>query len=278
MTSHYAVFGNPIAHSKSPLIHAAFAKQTGQDMDYRPILAPLDDFAGTVKAFREGGGVGANVTVPFKEQAFQLATDLTVRALDAGAVNTLTFDENKIIGDNTDGVGLVRDISCNLGFTTQGKRILLMGAGGAARGVLVPLLEQNPAELVLANRTVEKAEALVISHEKKIEKGITIRSLAASPYEKLAGRFDLVINATSASLQGELPPLPKDLFNPGAMAYDMMYCKGDTPFMAWARKHGAAIVSDGLGMLVEQAAESFYLWRGVKPDTTPIIKMLRSTT
>lgn len=276
MTSHYAVFGNPIAHSKSPLIHAEFAKQTGQDMDYQAILAPLDGFAGAVAAFRDQGGDGANVTVPFKEQAFQLATDLTARALDAGAVNTLKFDEKRIIGDNTDGVGLVRDIICNLGFTTQGKRILLMGAGGAARGVLVPLLEQSPAELVLANRTVEKAEALVIFYEKKIEKGITVRSLAASPYEKLAGGFDLIINATSASLKGELPPLPDTLFKPGALAYDMMYGKMDTPFMAWARQHGASIVSDGLGMLVEQAAESFYLWRGVRPDTTPVMAMLRA--
>jgi shikimate dehydrogenase len=266
MTSHYAVFGNPVAHSKSPLIHAEFARQTGQDLDYLAILAPLDGFPGTVESFREAGGEGANVTVPFKEAAFRLATHLTPRAKDAGAVNTLKFENGQILGDNTDGSGLVRDLTVNLKQTLAGKHILLMGAGGAARGVIGPLLAERPAALVLANRTVGKAQQLAELFDGKF---------AASSYATLAGqRFDIVINATAASLKGELPPLPDHLFNPGALAYDMMY-GSETPFMAWARTHGAKIVADGLGMLVEQAAESFYLWRGVHPDTAPVIRKLR---
>jgi shikimate dehydrogenase len=267
MTSHYAVFGNPVAHSKSPQIHAEFARQTGQDLDYRAILAPLDDFPATVIAFREAGGRGANVTVPFKEAAFELATRLTRRAQDAGAVNTLTFENREIIGDNTDGAGLVRDLAVNLQQALAGKRILLMGAGGAARGVIGPLLEQQPAALVLANRTLDKARRIAELFGGR---------LAAVSYEALAGeRFDIVVNATAASLKGELPPLPGSLFNPGALAYDMMY-GSETPFMAWARQHDAARVSDGLGMLVEQAAESFFVWRGIRPDTAPVIDRLKS--
>lgn len=267
MTSHYAVFGNPVAHSKSPLIHAEFARQTRQDLDYRAILAPLDDFPGAVAAFREAGGRGANITVPFKEAAFKLANRLTRRAQDAGAVNTLAFENREIIGDNTDGAGLVRDLAINLQQALAGKRILLMGAGGAARGVIGPLLEQQPAALVLANRTLDKAQ--------KIAELFGGR-LAAVSYEALAGeRFDIVVNATAASLKGELPPLPGSLFNPGALAYDMMY-GSETPFMAWARLHGASRVSDGLGMLVEQAAESFFVWRGIRPDTAPVIDKLKS--
>lgn len=277
MTSHYAVFGNPIAHSKSPLIHTEFARQTGQDMDYRAILAPLDKFAETVAIFRAEGGAGANVTVPFKEEAFRLASELTPRAHNAGAVNTLKFDEKKIIGDNTDGVGLVRDIARNLGFTIKGKRILLMGAGGAARGVIRPLLEESPAEIVLANRTVEKAEVLVAHFKKTFSAGTPSCKLLASPYEILEGKFDLVINATAASLKGEVPPLPENILHSGSLAYDMMYGKEDTPFMAWARKHGAAIVSDGLGMLVEQAAESFFIWCEIRPQTAPVIQLLRNS-
>ncbi len=275
MTDRYAVVGNPVAHSKSPQIHAEFARQTGQDMVYEKLLAPLDGFAETVEAFRNHGGKGLNVTVPFKEQAFHLSTTLTARALDAASVNTLKFEGEQVIGDNTDGVGLVNDITRNLGFAILGKRVLLMGAGGAARGVMLPLLEQAPAQLILANRTVEKAEALVVHYLKKIEQGITVRSLTAVPYGNLIGPFDLVINATSASLKGELPPLPEHLFNPGALAYDMMYGT-ETTFMAWARAHGAATISDGLGMLAEQAAESFFLWRGVRPDTAPVMRMLRA--
>lgn len=267
MTDRYAVVGNPIAHSKSPLIHAEFARQTNQDMAYERLLAPLDGFADTVEAFRQAGGKGANVTVPFKEQAFRYATRKTPRAEAAGAVNTLKFDADGALGDNTDGAGLVRDLTANLNQALSGKRILLMGAGGAARGVIGPLLAEHPAALVLANRTLEKAEQLAELFGGKF---------AAVSFEALAGlRFDVVINATAASLKGELPPLPDALFNPGALAYDMMY-GAETPFMAWARRHDAAKISDGLGMLVEQAAESFSLWRGVRPDTTPVIRLLRA--
>jgi shikimate dehydrogenase len=267
MTDQYAVVGNPVAHSKSPLIHTEFARQTGQDMAYAHLLAPLDGFAETVEAFRQSGGKGLNVTVPFKEQAFRYAGRKTPRAEAAGAVNTLKFDERGILGDNTDGAGLVRDLASNLGLTLAGKRILLMGAGGAARGVIGPVLAEHPAALVLANRTVDKAQRLA---------DLFNQGIRASSYGALAGQhFDLVINATSASLKGELPPLPDDLFSPGALAYDMMYGE-ETPFMAWARQHGAAQVADGLGMLVEQAAESFYFWRGIRPETAPVIQMLRA--
>lgn len=270
MTSHYAVFGNPIAHSKSPLIHTQFARQTGQDLDYRAILAPVDDFDGAVDAFRNQGGAGANITVPFKHQAFKLATRHTDSALAAEAVNTLKFEnDGAIIGDNTDGAGLVRDITENLNFPLKGKRLLLLGAGGAASGVGLPLLQCNPAELVIANRTPEKAIQLARSFRQH-------GKISGCGFAEISGSFDAVINATSASLKGELPPLPDTLFKPGALAYDMMYGKGDTLFMAWTRQHGASTVSDGLGMLVEQAAESFYLWRGVRPVTAPVITMLRT--
>jgi shikimate dehydrogenase len=267
MTDQYAVVGNPIAHSQSPLIHAEFSRQTGQDMAYDRLLAPLDGFVETAEAFRQAGGKGLNVTVPFKEQAFRYARRKTVRAEAAGAVNTLLFDEHGPLGDNTDGAGLVRDLMVNQKQTLAGKRILLMGAGGAGRGVIGPLLAEHPAALVLANRTVDKAQQLA---------ELFGQGMRASSYEALSGeRFDVVINATAASLKGELPPLPEDLFNPGALAYDMMYGT-ETPFMAWAKQHGAAHVSDGLGMLVEQAAESFHLWRGIRPDTAPVIRKLRS--
>lgn len=270
MAVHYAVFGNPIAHSKSPLIHAEFARQTGQDMDYRAILAPLDDFAGAVAAFREQGGAGANVTVPFKHQAYQLVSRHTERARAAEAVNTLKFEnDGAILGDNTDGAGLVRDITGNLDFPLAGKRLLLVGAGGAASGVMLPILQCGPQELVVVNRTVEKAVRLADGFRQH-------GNVLGCGFDGIAGSFDAVINATSASLHGELPPLPDHLFNPGALAYDMMYGKGDTPFMAWARAHGADHIADGLGMLVEQAAESFYLWRGVHPDTRPVIEQLRA--
>jgi shikimate dehydrogenase len=268
MTDVYAVFGNPIAHSKSPLIHAAFAGQTGQDMVYSARLAPLEGFRDTVLAFIAEGGRGANVTVPFKEQAFALATRRSARAEMAGAVNTLKFEPDGIFGDNTDGAGLVRDLAGNLGVALAGKRILLMGAGGAARGVILPLLEQAPSRLFIANRTADKAVALARS----FSAGRDI--LAAGGYEQLSASFDVVINATAASLAGDLPPLPDEVFAEGALAYDMMYGK-DTPFLAFARDRGAG-TADGLGMLVEQAAESFYLWRGVRPDTEPVIRMLRA--
>lgn len=268
MTDLYAVVGNPITHSKSPLIHAEFARQTGQDMAYEKWLAAPADFSGAVAAFRARGGKGLNVTVPFKEQAFLLATRKTSRAAAAGAVNTLKFDADDVLGDNTDGVGLVRDLTANLRQLLKGKRILLMGAGGAARGVIAPLLAEFPAGLTIVNRSKDKAELLATLFNSPI---------STCAYADLPGQhFDLVINATAASLQGELSPLPDNLLNPGALAYDMMYGI-ETPFMAWARAHGAGLVADGLGMLAEQAAESFYLWRGVRPKTAPVIAMLRAT-
>ncbi len=277
MTDSYAVFGNPIAHSKSPLIHAEFARQTGQEMVYAALLAPLDGFREAVSAFRAHGGRGANVTVPFKEQAYALATRLTARAQAAGAVNTLQFEATGMLGDNTDGAGLVRDLVVNLEFSLADKRILLMGAGGAARGVILPLLEQQPASVFVVNRTSARAVELV-NHFRSLEGGAPGFRFAASGlqgggYESLAGAFDLVVNATAASLAGDLPPLPEDVFAPNALAYDMMYGK-DTPFLAFARARGAR-TADGLGMLVEQAAAAFELWRGVRPQTAPVIQLLR---
>ena len=268
----YAVIGNPIAHSKSPQIHAAFARQTGQELSYEALLAPVDGFAQTVADFRAQGGRGLNVTVPFKLEAFALAERHTARAQAAGAVNTLAFGADGVLGDNTDGAGLVRDLTANLNFALAGCRILLLGAGGATRGVLLPLLDSRPARLTIANRTVGKAEALAALFAARA--GDT--ALDACGFDALAGRrFDLVINATAASLADELPPLPPGLYAEGALAYDMMYGRGQTPFLRAALADGAARVADGLGMLVEQAAESFTLWRGVRPDSSPVLAALR---
>ncbi len=266
MTDRYVVIGNPIAHSKSPQIHACFAQQTGQELSYERLLAPLDGFDATVRDFIAGGGCGANVTVPFKLDAFALAAERSARAQAAGAVNTLKFDGDLIYGDNTDGVGLVRDIIVNAGIDLGGARVLLLGAGGAARGVILPLLEQLPAQIVIANRTLAKADALVeqFSHT----------ALSAARFDALSGSFDIVINATSASLSAELPPVPASVFGATTFAYDMMYGAAPTVFMQAAASHGAR-VCDGLGMLVEQAAESFFLWRGVRPDTAPVCQWLR---
>ena len=265
MTDRYAVIGNPVAHSKSPWIHAEFARQTRQDMDYGRLEAPLDGFARTLDAFRAAGGRGANVTLPFKEQAFAYCThEMSARARAAAAVNTLRFERDAVYGDNTDGVGLVTDLERNLGRAIAGRRVLLMGAGGAARGVLQPLLERRPAALRIANRTARRAQALADQ----------FKDVRGGGFGDLAGEaFDLVINATSAGMQDEAPPLPPGVFAPGAFAYDMVYGR-DTPFLASARAAGAA-VSDGLGMLVEQAAESFLLWRGVRPATAPVLAALR---
>jgi shikimate dehydrogenase len=269
MTDHYAVVGNPVAHSRSPQIHADFARQTAQDMDYARLLAPPGGFPATARKFFDEGGKGLNVTLPFKLDAFRLAERHSERALQAEAVNTLKFENGQTYGDNTDGAGLVRDIENNLGIALAGKRVLLMGAGGAARGVLLPVLERKPAALVIANRTRDKAPALARHFAQR-------GNCSGAGYPELAGtQFDIVINATSASVDGKLPPLPADIFAPGAFAYDMMYGKGDTPFMAFARAHGAAHVADGIGMLVEQAAESFFIWRGVRPLTAPVIEKLR---
>jgi shikimate dehydrogenase len=275
MTDRYAVIGNPIAHSKSPQIHLAFARQTGQDIEYTPLLAPLDGFRVTVESFRAAGGRGANVTLPFKLEAFDLADEVSQRAKDAQAANFLNFDSGRVHADNTDGDGLTRDITGNLGFSIAGRRALLMGAGGAARGVLHPLLAQQPAILTIANRTVEKA--LRLAEAFRYHPSAASSVLSGLRYDELQGRhFDLVINATSSSLQGELPPLPAGLFAEGALAYDMMYGKGLTTFLGFAKSQGAAQLADGLGMLVEQAAESFYLWRGVHPETRTVIELLRN--
>ncbi|MDT3705791.1 MAG: shikimate dehydrogenase [Thiobacillus sp.] len=264
MTDRYAVFGHPIAHSKSPLIHAAFARQTGQDLSYEAILAPLDGFAASIAAFAAAGGRGANVTVPFKEEAFRLADRLSPRAERAGAVNTLKFEPDGVLGDNTDGAGLVADLTRNLKRMIAGRRILLLGAGGAARGVIGPLLDEQPTTLVIANRTVGRAQDLAELFD---------HGIRACGFDALDSPFDLVVNATAASLAGELPPLSPQLFTPDTLAYDMMYGR-DTPFLAFARAQGAA-TADGLGMLVEQAAEAFHLWRGTRPDTAPVIASLR---
>ncbi|MEO7031089.1 MAG: shikimate dehydrogenase [Herbaspirillum sp.] len=264
----YVVIGNPVAHSKSPEIHAQFAAATEQSITYQRLPAALDSFVATVHQFIAAGGRGANVTVPFKQQACQLATRLTERAAVAAAVNTLTFDGTEIIGDNTDGAGLVTDLISNAGIPLQGRRILLLGAGGAARGVLQPLLLQNPARLVLANRTATRAQDLV--HDFAAYPALEFAEL-----DQLVGSFDLIINATSASLQQQLPALPTTVFGTGTFAYDMMYGAQPTVFMQFAAEHGAR-VRDGLGMLVEQAAEAFFVWRGVRPQTASVYRCLRA--
>ena len=269
----YAVVGNPISHSKSPRIHSLFASQTGEPVEYTAIQAPLEDFSGTVRHFFERGGKGLNVTVPFKEQAWTLADHRTPRAEKAGAANTLYLDaDDALVADNTDGVGLVRDLTRNHGVALKGLRILVLGAGGAVRGVLGPILAEAPASLTIANRTVAKAEALVRLFAG--EAGDT--ELSACGFEQATGAFDLVINGTSASLQGDLPPVPVSILGGSTVVYDMMYSLQTTTFNQWAQDNGATRVFDGLGMLVEQAAESFYVWRGVRPETAPVVDELRN--
>lgn len=268
MTDRYAVVGNPIGHSKSPWIHAAFARQTGEDLRYEALLAPLNGFVPTVREFFDAGGRGINVTVPFKEEAFRLAGALSVAAERAGAVNTLWQDDRGLIrGDNTDGIGLLRDITHNHGFPIGGARVLLLGAGGAARGVLGPLLDAGPASLVIANRTLAKAEqlrALFAEHQE----------LNTASFDALAGQYDLIINGTSASLSDAALNLPAAVtMGSKSLAYDMVYGR-QTPFLQWAAAQGAR-TSDGLGMLVEQAAAAFAIWRGVTPDTRPVLAQLR---
>jgi shikimate dehydrogenase len=282
MTDKYAVIGNPIAHSKSPQIHKMFAEQfkdkpTG-DINYERIEAPLNGFAAKIDELRKAGYKGCNVTVPFKLQASALTSYSSTSVQDANAANTLSFDGKTIKADNTDGAGLVRDIEQNLGVSLHGKRVLLMGAGGAARGVQMPLVLAKVRRLVIANRTLGKAkemeeEVLMYGHN-HYGKLFDVE-IVAKKYSDLGDeQFDVVINATSTSLSDEMPPLPPGIFASGALAYDMMYGR-ETPFMKFARKHGAAVVSDGLGMLVEQAAESFFIWRGVRPKTAPVIAALR---
>jgi shikimate dehydrogenase len=270
MTDRYAVIGNPIAHSRSPLIHRTFAAQTGQDLSYEALLGPLDTFTPFVREFFTEGGRGLNVTLPFKEQAHALCDVLSKRAQQAGAVNTLIRGkDDRLYGDNTDGVGIVRDMTQNHGWTLPGKRVLIIGAGGAVRGVLGPLLAAGIASLRIVNRTPEKAATLAALFQGEGD-------VTALRYEDIpAGSVDILINGSSASLSGELPPVPAGILAEGACAYDMAYGKGELPFMAWARGQDAARVSDGLGMLVEQAAESFYIWRQVRPETAPVLAMLR---
>ncbi len=271
MTDRYAVIGHPIAHSKSPAIHAAFAAQTAQDLSYEALLAPLDGFAAAVAQFRAQGGRGMNITVPFKEEAWQLADRLTERARLAGAVNTLVFGDD-VLGDNTDGAGLVRDLEV-LGARLAGARVLLLGAGGAARGVILPLIDAGVARLFIANRTADKARALQAHFAGHDARGV----LAAGGWQEAADApYDVVINATSASLSDEAPPLPPGLYAPDSLAYDMVYGRGLTAYLKQARDQGAARLADGLGMLVEQAAEAFALWRGVRPDTAAVRATLRA--
>jgi len=266
MTDRYAVIGNPIAHSKSPWIHREFARATSQDIEYTAIEAPLDAFLKIVAEFRANGGKGANVTLPFKGEAYRYCTEPSAAARLAQAVNTLAFEAARIGGDNTDGSGLLRDLTVNLGQAIAGRSVLLLGAGGAARGVIGPLAAARPARLVIANRTPQKAQQLAGRFGGQVEV-LAFQALAQS-------RFDLIINATSAGMSEEAPDVPPDIFRKGALAYDMVYGR-DTPFLALARRCGCE-TSDGLGMLVEQAADSFQIWRGVRPETRPVIAALRA--
>ena len=268
MTDQYCVIGNPIAHSKSPEIHPVFAAQTGQDLAYGRCLAPLDGFADTVRDLVAQGYKGANVTVPFKIEAVAVATQLTARARAAGAVNTLSFRDSEIIGDNTDGPGLVADILRNAGVTLADKRILLLGAGGAARGIMLPFIEQGPRSILVANRTRATADSLVAGFS-----GHDVE-LAAGGYDDIAGPYDIVVNATSSSLAAEMPPVPASAFAKGTLALDIMYGSAPSPFMVFASEQGAE-TRDGLGMLVEQAAEAFLVWRGVRPETGAVFNKLR---
>ncbi|KVP51393.1 shikimate dehydrogenase [Burkholderia ubonensis] len=272
MTDQYAVIGNPIGHTKSPLIHGLFAQETRQDISYTAIEGPIEPagaFAAVVRAFFEDGGKGINVTAPFKLDAFAMSDERSERAMLAGAANALKFDGGRILADNFDGIGLVRDIEANLHLPMAGKRVLVLGAGGAARGALLPFLEAAPAELVIANRDVDKARALAAQVAGR-------GSVVAVSYADLArmGRFDLVVNATSASLTGDLPPVPPSVFSPAGTAYELAYGKRLTPFLRLAKNAGVHGIADGVGMLVEQAAEAFAWWRGVRPETSSVIDRL----
>ena len=270
MTNRYAVIGQPVRHSKSPAIHLAFAQQAGQDISYDLLEAPLGDFAAVVDGFVQAGGLGLNITTPFKVDAFAYATKVLPRAAAAGAINAMTFQDGQAIGDNFDGVGLTRDIVHNLGAPLRGRRVLILGAGGAARGIVLPFLQQRPAAVVIANRDKGKADALIHAMSKHGD-------VVGTDYDDLARSepFDVVVNATSASMDNALPPVPVQSFTPGGLAYDLAYGKGLTPFLVVARRAGVIRVADGVGMLVEQAAEAFAWWRGVRPHTLPVIEHLR---
>ena len=267
-----AVVGNPVAHSRSPQIHARFAAATGHAVDYTRIESPLEQFVATARAFADSGARGCNVTVPFKGEAFAACTRLSERARRAEAVNTIAFEADGWFGDNTDGAGLVRDIELNAGVALRGQRVLLLGAGGAAAGALDPLLAARPAALVVANRTSAKAQAMI----ERFAAGAARLdvSLSATSLEAPGSGFDVLINATAASMQAAVPPLPAGTLKPGALALDMMYGAATLPFMRWARAQGA-IARDGLGMLVEQASEAYFVWLGVRPDTFQVLTELR---
>ena len=266
----YAVFGNPVAHSKSPQIHTLFAQQTKQSLVYSQKKVEENQFKPAVDTFFQTGGLGLNITLPFKLEAYNYAARLTPRAQRAGAVNTLAMQEDgRVLGDNTDGLGMVRDIVDHLNWEITNKRVLILGAGGAVRGVLQPLMEQQPQHIVIANRTVAKALSLARGFK-------DLGKIQACGFEDLVDqKFDIVINGTAASLAGELPPLPENMISESTCCYDMMYAAQDTVFMRWARKNGCARVADGLGMLVAQAAESFFLWRGVRPKVDVVVDSLR---
>ncbi len=271
MTDRYAVIGNPIVQSKSPMIHSAFAQVTGQVIDYGKLLGPLGEFAAVVDAFRASGGRGMNVTAPFKLDAFAYATDLAPSAQMAGAVNAMKFEGERVYAENFDGVGLVRDLVHNLGCPLQGRRVLILGAGGATRGALLPLLAEQPAQLVIVNRTVAKAQELAALAQQHQTGQVPVHGLG---YDAVQGAFDVVLNASSSSLTGELPPVPASVFAPGCLAYDLTYGKGLTPFLKLAQQAGVTRLADGVGMLAEQAAEAFAWWRGVRPDTAAVIAQL----
>jgi len=267
----YVVAGNPVEHSQSPFIHAEFARQTGQVMEYGRLLWPLDGFADAVRALAESGAKGCNITVPFKFDAFREGKRLTDRARLAQAANVLRFDAEGWLADNTDGVGLVNDIERNAGVALAGRRVLLIGAGGAAAGVLGPLLAARPTAVVVANRTLANARALVERHA-PVAGGAELR---ASPLDACGDGFDVVLNASASSLHGADVPVSHAVLAPGALALDLMYGAAAKPFLAWAARHGAR-GRDGLGMLVEQAAAAFELWRGVRPDTAPVLAALHA--
>ncbi|NOY66649.1 MAG: shikimate dehydrogenase [Gammaproteobacteria bacterium] len=265
----YAVMGNPIAHSKSPDIHKLFAEQCKQNLSYEAILVDLDNFNKSVNNFAQENGKGLNITVPFKQQAWDLVNERSQRAELAGAVNTITINNGQYTGDNTDGIGLVTDLLKNHLINLQNQRILIIGAGGAVRGVLLPILEQQPQSVTIANRTHNKAIDLADLFS-------DFGNIKASGFEQLSEQtFDLIINGTAASLQGDVPPVPVDCINESTHLYDMMYASEPTSFMVWGKQHGAESCMDGLGMLVEQAAESFYIWRGIRPETKTVIAALR---
>ena len=270
-TDQYAVFGHPISHSKSPRIHALFAEQTRQNLDYTAWDVPADRFSEELRRFAEAGGKGLSCTVPLKELAWQIADKKSVQAERAKAVNTLRIgSDGDLYGDNTDGVGLVRDLTQNLGIAITGCKILLLGAGGASRGILEPLLALKPERVVIANRTLEKAERLANEFSE-------VGSIQALKFDSLVGnRFNLILNATSASLRGELPPLPEGVLAPLGYCYDLAYGSQPTAFVEWGERMGAKLSTDGIGMLVEQASEAFFIWRGVRPQTVPVIERLNA--